>query len=403
MKDWLAAHAEEQVAFLRALVACPSEVPPGDTAAHADLAGDLIEAMGLPVQRLPVPDPFVRQAGLRSVTNLVVRHRFSQDGPTVALVAHGDTGPAGQGWTVDPFGAVVAGGFLHGRGAVVSKSDIATYVFALRAVMAAGLPLKGAVELHVTHDAEAGGALGPRWLMETGATRPDLAITAGFAHAVVVTHAGVLHEEIVVRGRKAHAGAPGDGADALEAAVPILAALYAERGRLAALPERADRLGRPALTVGTISGGSNVTVLPDRVVLRLDRRLMPEEDGEAVEAALLALIEAACPPRAGIEVECRRLLMAEPLRPADGTGPLADRLAGIAGAVLGRPVPVTGLPLFTDARHYAAAGIPVMLYGAGPADLSASNAHRADERLDLADLASASEVIARFLADYLAV
>jgi acetylornithine deacetylase/succinyl-diaminopimelate desuccinylase-like protein len=60
-------------------------------------------------------------------------------------------------------------------------------------------------------------------------------------------------------------------------------------------------------------------------------------------------------------------------------------------------VATTGVPLYTDARHYAAHGVPIVLYGAGPHSIEEANAHRADERLPLGDLFKATEVVARAL------
>ena len=180
-----------------------------------------------------MPDALVREHGMVSATNLVVRRRFG-DGPVIALNAHGDVVPPGEGWTRDPYGAEVEDGWMYGRGVAVSKSDFATYAFALLALEAAGAPLAGTVELHLTYDEEAGGEIGPKWLLEEGISRPDYAIGAGFSYAVVNAHNGCLHLEVLVRGRSAHAAMPFTGIDALEAATHLLGALYAARKDLAA-------------------------------------------------------------------------------------------------------------------------------------------------------------------------
>ena len=240
-----------------------------------------------------MPDAAVRASGMVSVTNLIVRKTFGAGkGPVVALNAHGDVVPPGEGWTVDPYGAVERDGELYGRGAAVSKSDFATYAFALLA-LGEGRGLDGTVELHFTYDEEAGGALGPKWLIERGLTRPDFAICAGFSYAVTVAHDGCLHLEVTLNGRQAHAAMPSTGRDALEAAVPVLAAIYAERARLAATVSAEPGIGSPQITVGLIAGGVNTNVVPDRVVFRIDRRIIPEEDGAKVERGLIALIEGA--------------------------------------------------------------------------------------------------------------
>ena len=70
--------------------------------------------------------------------------------------------------------------------------------------------------------------------------------------------------------------------------------------------------------------------------------------------------------------------------------------------VLGERIATNGVPLYTDARHYAERGVPIVLYGAGPRSILEANAHRANENLRLGDLRKATEVVARSLADLLA-
>ena len=102
------------------------------------LAASLLERMGLTVERHTVPANEVAAHGMISCTNLIVRTRFgSGRGPVIALNAHGDVVPPGEHWTADPYGAEVRDGVMYGRGVAVSKSDFATYAFALRALLAA--------------------------------------------------------------------------------------------------------------------------------------------------------------------------------------------------------------------------------------------------------------------------
>ena len=386
--------------FLAELVKTPSDNPPGDCAPHAERAAALIEGLGHTVERHPVPAETVRANGMASATNLVLRKRFG-DGPVIALNAHGDVVPPGEGWTRDPYGAEIVEGWMYGRGVAVSKSDFATYLFALRALEALDQPLAGTVELHFTYDEEAGGEIGPRFLVEQGISRPDFAISAGFSYGVVTAHNGCLHLEIEVIGKSAHAALPSTGIDALEAANAVLTALYGLRKTYAARVSATPGIGAPQLTVGLIKGGINTNVVPDKVVLRLDRRMIPEENPAAVEAELRAAIAEAVTAVPGAKAEIRRILLAMPLTPIDGTERLAETLCRHATAIMGEKIEAKGVPLYTDARHYAAAGIPVVLYGAGPHTIEEANAHRADERLPLADLDKATEVIALTLYDLL--
>lgn len=400
IRAFLAGQRAAQTRFLAELVRCPSDNPAGDCAPHADAAARLLEGLGLVVERHEVPEDLVRAHGMVSATNLIVRRRFG-DGPVIALNAHGDVVPPGEGWTRDPYGAEIVDGWMYGRGVAVSKSDFATYAYALLALEPVAARIGGTVELHLTYDEESGGEIGPALLLREGLSRPDLAIGAGFSYGVVNAHNGCLHLEVQVDGKSAHAAMPFTGIDALEAANGILTALYAWRKGLAQRVSAVEGIGSPQLTVGLIKGGINTNVVPDRVTLRLDRRMIPEEKPAEVEAELRALVERAARAFPGARLTIRRILLAEPLVPLPGGAALTEALCRHASAVMGEPVVARGVPLYTDARHYAAAGVPIALFGAGPRSIEEANAHRADERLPLADLHKATEVVALTLADLL--
>ncbi|MDQ6639293.1 MAG: M20/M25/M40 family metallo-hydrolase, partial [Pseudomonadota bacterium] len=310
---WIDANFDDEVRFLQTLVRVPTDTPPGDNAPHALATASLLEAFGFAVERHPVPEATVRAHGLTSITNLVVRRRYG-DGPTIALNAHGDVVPPGEGWHHDPYGGEVEDGRIYGRAAAVSKSDFATYTFAVRALESLGAPLAGAVELHFTYDEEFGGELGPGRLLEQGIVAPDLLIAAGFSYQVVTAHNGCLQLEVTVHGRMAHAAIPATGVDALQGAVAILNALYAQNEIYRGVTSQVAGITHPYLNVGTIAGGTNTNVVPGKVVFRLDRRMIPEEDPVAVEATLRRVIADAAASRPGIAVEVRRLLLARALR-----------------------------------------------------------------------------------------
>ena len=400
IQDLVAARFDEETQFLAELVKIPSDNPRGDCKAHATRAAELLERLGFTVEWHAVPDNLVKQSGMISATNLVVRHRFG-DGPVVALNAHGDVVPPGEGWTQDPYGAAVVDGWMYGRGVAVSKSDFATYAFALDALKRSGLKLKGTVELHLTYDEEVGGEIGPGWLLSQGITKPDLVIAAGFSYAVVEAHNGCLHLEIEVTGKSAHAAIPFTGIDALEATTPILAALYGYRKSLSANISATPGIGSPQLTVGLISGGINTNVVPDRVTMRLDRRMIPEDNPQNVEDELRRVIAEAATAHPHAKVNVRRVLLARPLTPTPASKRLSEVIRKHATAVFGESIEAKGVPLYADARLYAEKGIPTVMYGAGPKSLEEANGNRADEKLKLSDLQKATEVIALTLADLL--
>ncbi|HZE62112.1 MAG TPA: M20/M25/M40 family metallo-hydrolase [Burkholderiales bacterium] len=398
----IAKNHASQVQFLAALVKTPSDNPPGDCRPAAERAARLLKRLGFRVERYPVPQKLVRAAGMKSATNLVVRERFGRSKvPVVALNAHGDVVPPGLGWSSDPYGAKIRRGVMVGRGVAVSKSDFATYAFALLALKASAAKLEGVVELHFTYDEEVGGEIGPKRLLGKRVSRPDYAICAGFSYGITVAHNGCLHLEVEVIGKSGHAARPDTGCDALEAATGMLADLYALRKTYAAKCSAISGIDHPTLVVGLILGGINTNVVPDKVTFRIDRRIIPEEDPREAERDLIAQLNGFAAKWTGIQCKVKRILLARPFTPVFGQEKLVEAIRKNAREVLGETIAAHGVPLYTDARHYSAAGIPTVLYGAGPRTLEEANGHRADENLRLADLRLATEIVALTLLDLL--
>jgi succinyl-diaminopimelate desuccinylase len=404
LERWIDAHHPEQIDFLREIVRVPSDTPPGNNAPAAEKAASLVTALGFAVERHPVPAEFLRDYGMQSVTNLIVRHRFGSGGPTIALNAHGDVVPPGEGWTRPPYEGVVENGRMYGRGVAVSKSDIATYTYtlaALRAIAQEGAQLDGSVELHFTYDEELGGLAGPGFLLEHKLTRPDYAIAASFSYAVVTAHNGCLQLEVTVHGKSGHGAMPETGRDAFRAGTAILNAIYAEADALKEKKSRVRGIDHPTMIVGLINGGINTNVVPDRFTLRMDRRMIPEENPVEVEARVRSLIEGAVSGLDGIRVEIKRLLLANALKPLPGHEKLVAAIQKHGKRVFGEEIPAVGVPLYADARLYGEHGVPIVMYGAGPRTIAESNAKRPDENLLLEDLRRATHVVACTVHDLL--
>lgn len=404
LDSWIDAHFDEETAFLQQLIRVPTDTPPGNNAPHAERTAELIKAFGFEAEKHPVPEAEVRGYGMESITNLIVRRHYGNkgEGKTIALNAHGDVVPPGEGWTKDPYGGEIEDGKLYGRASAVSKCDFASFTFAVRALESLGAPLKGSVELHFTYDEEFGGEMGPGWLLKKGLTKPDLLIAAGFSYEVVTAHNGCLQMEVTVHGKMAHAAIPDTGIDALQGAVHILNALYAQNALYQQVTSKVEGIQHPYLNVGRIEGGTNTNVVPGKVMFKLDRRMIPEENPAEVEANIRKVIADAAAGCKGITVDIKRLLLANSMRPLAGNKPLVEAIQKHGQALFGQAIPAMGTPLYTDVRLYAEAGIPGVIYGAGPRTVLESHAKRADERLELEDLRRATKVIARTLRDLLA-
>jgi acetylornithine deacetylase/succinyl-diaminopimelate desuccinylase-like protein len=298
---------------------------------------------------------------------------------------------------------------MYGRATAVSKCDFSTYTFAVRALESLQLKLHGNVELHFTYDEEFGGELGPGWLLSHKLTKPDLMIAAGFSYQVITAHNGCLQLEVTVHGQMAHAAIPDSGVDALQGALPIMQKLYEQNFLYKKITSEVEGITHPYLNIGKIDAGTNTNVIPGKVVFKLDRRMIPEEDPAVVEESLRELItqsvadyNKALEPNKHIRVDIKRILLARSMRPLDGNKPLVQAIQKHAKDVLHEEIPALGTPLYTDVRLYTEHGIPGVIYGAGPRTVLESHAKRADERLVLSDLKAATKIIARTLLDLLA-
>ncbi|MFY8086080.1 MAG: M20/M25/M40 family metallo-hydrolase, partial [Rubrivivax sp.] len=177
LDHWVDAHFDDELRFLQTLIQVPTDTPPGNNRPHALRTAELLQAMGYNAEQHSPSDDEVRAQGMQSITNLIVRRPMgSGQGLTLALNAHGDVVPPGEGWTYGPYSGHVVDGKVYGRASAVSKSDFASYTFALRAVEAVAAAAvasgqrtpQGSVELHFTYDEEFGGELGPGWLLREG-------------------------------------------------------------------------------------------------------------------------------------------------------------------------------------------------------------------------------------------
>jgi acetylornithine deacetylase/succinyl-diaminopimelate desuccinylase family protein len=205
------------------------------------------------------------------------------DTPGVLFVGHSDVVPAGTGWTTDPFTAVVREGRMVGRGACDMKGGVAAVVAAMDAVNRAGLADRFPMTLACLVDEE-----------DTG-----LGIRAFVADPGPRRVQGLVVAE-PTDGHSAHAGRPRNGANAISAAARIVAVIEDWQIELDEDPHA--ELGPATWNVGTVTGGTGTSMVADRCVLTVDRRLLPDESAAEVVDELRSRIDAAGITGSGIEV-----------------------------------------------------------------------------------------------------
>ncbi len=321
----IAETVEQAVATLARLVAVDTSFPPGaGYGAFADLMAELAAPLGLATERVVVPEALWRVPGgpaRGERVNLIAARRTGR--PQLGLYFHADTVPAVQGWRRDPFRLDRAGDRLYGLGTADMKGAIAAVLAALGAARACGVDLAYDPVLLLCTDEEGGLHPGARYLAEQGRMPAHvLNFNGSAAPRIWAGCFGLFNLLVRITGRAAHAGHAAGGVNAIEAAVPVMAALTALKPaiarRVSALPPPPG--GQPlaaSLTIAAAHGGTAGGQVPAVFEILVNRRYPPEEPFAAARAEIEAAIQAALPPAAGVAID----LVGHLMPTADPGGP----------------------------------------------------------------------------------
>lgn len=382
-----------QFAFLKDVVRTRTTPSPDGLVKASEKIAQMLERLGLEVERHAPAADRLDASGQPPLQNLVVRSRFG-DGPTLAFVSHLDTLNPSDDWSVDPFQGHIKDGTMIGSGAVSGKGHLAAQAFAILALADIGARPKGTIELHVSFDGDSGGGHGAKWLLAEKIVKPDMVIAGGAARAVATQSTGTLVLDVDVRGAAAPAYAPDGGHDAMEAANQALTRLYQFRSTLKSKASDILGLGAPSLMIEHVLAGRKGGGVPDHATLRIDRRILPDEDAAQVEKQLTKLIGSTIAKMPGTRCRIRRSVLIPAMAGGEASDLLRDVVADQLQQRLNEDIPIAGVAYDHEGRHYAASGIPTIMYGAGPMDLVKAGMHGKDESLKLDDLRLATEVLA---------
>lgn len=398
--------AEEATAFTSDLIRIPTVNPPGEH--YEDCArfiGRTLDRFGFEVEYFAAegrPEHTARHPRI----NVVGTRPGPLSRPTVHLNGHFDVVPAGEGWTLDPFGGVVRDGKIYGRGSCDMKAGISAAVFAVEAIRRAGVALPGTVEVSGTVDEESGGFAGVAWLAEHGrisSTRTDYCIIPEPLNVdrVCVGHRGVYWFEVAARGHIAHGSMPFLGASAIDGMTRFLQAVQDDLqpmldSRRTEVPVVPPGARQATINVNGIFGGQPVEGIQTPCVADVcravfDRRFLLEEGFDGTKREIEELLDQVRGRVPRVQYSLRDLMVVHPTRTPDDSPVIAAIEAGIS-RVLGRRPTRVASPGTYDHKHVARiAGVPhCVAYGPGELE----QAHQPDEYCRVDDLVNSTKVLA---------
>ncbi len=404
----IAERRDDLVALTRDLIRIPTVNPPGDVYNDcAEFLGRRLAGRGFAVEYVRA-DGAPGDSDRYPRTNVIARIEGREPGPCVHFNGHIDVVPAGRGWTVDPFEGVVKDGRVYGRGACDMKGGIAASIIAVEAILEAGIPFPGALEISGTVDEESGGYGGVGHLAKLGyfsRPRVDHVIIPEPLNVdrVCIGHRGVWWAEIETKGRVAHGSMPFLGNCAVRhmgavlhrIETELIPRLAAKRTAMPVVPEGARQ---STLNINAIHGGQPEDhgglpspMVPDRCRMVIDRRYLIEEDPEEVRAEIVGILEDLRRERPGFDYDLREVLAFLPTL-TDADAPVVRAVGAAIETVLGRPAAQVVSPGTYDQKHIARVGHlkDCIAYGPGILDL----AHQPDEYVDIDDMVHSAQVMA---------
>ncbi|SFI99600.1 succinyl-diaminopimelate desuccinylase [Phyllobacterium sp. CL33Tsu] len=399
---------DDLVALTRDLIRFPTINPPGE--AYTPCA----EYLAKRLQKSGFETQLIRGVGTPGDTdryprtNVIARFDGRTHGQTVHFNSHIDVVDTGEGWTVDPFEAVVKDGKIYGRGACDMKGGLAASVIAAEAFLEVYPDFAGAIEISGTVDEESGGFGGVAFLASKGffsKPRVDHVIIPEPLNKdrICLGHRGVWWAEIETKGEIAHGSMPflGDCAIRHMSAVldafenELFPALDRKQTRMPVVPEGARR---STMNINAIHGGQTDDYsglpspnVPDSCRLTIDRRFLLEEDIAEVKREVTSILDRLQWERPKFHYEIRDIMEVQPTM-TERDAPVVTAVAEGIRTVFGREPAYVISPGTYDQKHIARIGLlhDCIAYGPGILDL----AHRPDEYVGIDDMLESANVMA---------
>ena len=311
---------------------------------------------------------------------------------TLLLEAHLDTVPI-IGMSIHPFNNEVRDGKIWGRGACDDKGSLAAMMSALELLRNNGIVPDVDILLAATV-AEEWDHEGIRSLLNSGIQAEAGIVGEPTELRIICCHRGNLRWKIEAHGVAAHSSQPEKGVNAIYRMTELIT--WLRDHYVPTLSEKVHPvLGKATFNVGKISGGVQANIIPDHCVIEVERRLLPGDNPEDVFQTLQEIINGAALGGINCQVEMQPPEYVEYPLDTQESEPIVQVAAEACNAIIGK-AEVTGVPFGTDASDMAQSNIPAVVLGPG----SITQAHSADEHIEIDQVAMAAEIYAEICARF---
>jgi len=398
LRHYLERNKSKVISLVSGLIEIPTVNPPGEN--YEEIVGLLereCKKLGLVTRKYITPKP------------ILDKYKISGGSKRISLVAdlnaghkkvfhinsHYDVVPATDKWKTDPFKAVVKGGRVYGRGSEDMKGNIASVLFALKALRDCGVKPKINIQLSFTPDEEIGGRTGLGYLVSKGLVKADYAMSEGCSgNRVSIGNKGILWAEVEVIGKSAHGSMPHKGVNSFERMNMLVNELEKLKNKISAKKTKynmRDAVSKsPSFVMGGfIEGGCKVNVIPGVTKFSIDRRLIPEENINAAKKEIEAVIKKFNSRYKDSKVNIDFVSQGSPVVSGNDEEFFKAAAESIK-FVTGKKADFSVMPGATDMRYFMQKGVPSLGYSASGGE----KWHSDNEFVYISSLVNTAEVFA---------
>ena len=397
---------EEMIDFLQGLVRIPTVNPPGENyVAGAEFIGNKLKQFGYKTNYIAA-EGMAEHTSTHPRMNVMGRMEGSTPRPTLHFNGHFDVVPVGDGWTVDPFAAMIRDGKLYGRGVSDQKAGIAASIFAIEAIRRAGVRLFGSVEQSGSVDEESGGFAGVAYMARQGwlgQDKTDYVIITEPTNVdrVCLGHRGVYWFKVTTHGRIAHGCMPHFGVSAIDHLADFLHGVTHELKPALATRKTAAPVEPPgsryaSINVNAVFGGqpehgTQTPCVADRSGAIFDRRFLSEEKFEEVRGEIHAMLDDLQAKNPEFKYNIEDLMIVHPVQTDEGCE-LVQTISGSVEKIVGHKPKLTASPGTYDQKHVVRIASVAQCIAYGPGILD--QAHLPDEHCRIEDVINSAKVMA---------